>query len=78
MNMFTHRHYEAIAGAIKVGTVEGDSPFDYPQYAHENGRVEAACAIANVFANDNPRFDPHRFLRACDVDVDAWMPHDPT
>jgi hypothetical protein len=32
-------------------------------------RREAACDFASMFIKENPRFDPMRFFKACDVEV---------
>lgn len=69
--MFTHRHYEDVAAAIKLTRVE---------IIDEDGCAPVECAtrlsglnavmfnLAHTFRIDNPRFDRARFLDACGVE----------
>lgn len=52
--MFTKRHYEAIAGVLRVSGIV--SPAEQ--------RRQIICSLANLFQRDNERFDTERFLDA--------------
>lgn len=57
--MFQRRHYEAIAATLKANWPRSNSC-----------RYFYRCMIeqfANTFAQDNPRFDWNRFLKACKI-----------
>lgn len=62
----TRKDYIALAGAIKAArlpaTVEGVYPAPF-----NDGISSAAEQIADTLAQDNPRFDRARFLKACGV-----------
>ena len=49
--MFQHRHYEAVAELIRFFDGNGN-------------RGEIAAEFVEMFARDNSRFKPERFLRA--------------
>jgi hypothetical protein len=54
----TKKHYEAIASIIEY-------------YAHDTTVYNAlANRLADYFAQDNPKFDRQRFLKACGIEVD--------
>jgi predicted dinucleotide-utilizing enzyme len=61
MSMFQHRHYEAIAEimadinrSIHLGEISAAESF---------GVVD--IAIRNMFAEDNPKFNRERYIKAC-------------
>ncbi len=56
----TKKDYELIAAALKLSA---DTGFE----SHYPGIVNAAHAIADALAQDNPRFDRARFLKAAGV-----------
>jgi hypothetical protein len=49
--MFTKRHYEAIADTIRKS-----------EFQINKGIIKA---LINLFSEDNPRFDKAKFLKAC-------------
>lgn len=56
----TRKDYVAIAGAIALAKTTN------PQSkGHQIAVADVAVLIAGVMANDNPRFDRARFLKAC-------------
>ena len=61
MSMFQHRHYEAIAEII--------SDINRSIYLGEIAEGEAFAvvdiAIRNMFAEDNPKFNRERYIKAC-------------
>lgn len=60
----SRKDYEAIAKAIRT-QAELHNPDDGPEEMYARFGVEAtACRIADVLAEDNPRFDRERFLNA--------------
>ena len=58
--MMTRKDYVATADILEtlVATVEGDAL---------NAVFDAADEFAQMFANDNPRFDRTRFVNACGI-----------
>lgn len=59
----TRKHFEAIAAKIKARL----ATIDYGDEAAYYIAVSIAKDFADVAANDNPRFDTHRFLAACGI-----------
>ena len=58
------KHYERIAAAIKSSQVNsGNSGDDLIVQRATVHRV--VLALSREFANDNPNFDPRRFIEAC-------------
>ena len=51
------KHYEAVASA--VNNIMWQTGTDPATMAY------VIASLAEVFANDNPRFDRHRFMTAC-------------
>ena len=62
---FTQRHFERIADALDGAREHYDAGG-----AIRFGVEVAAEALAAMFAEDNPRFDTARFMRACGVEGD--------
>lgn len=60
----TRKDYVLLADALKVAV----NALNPPECL---GAFLAANEIAHVLANDNPRFDRRRFLKACGLEVDA-------
>lgn len=61
----TRKDYVAIAAALKdAATTEFQAQFPV---SADMMRLEIIGRIAGVFAQDNPRFDRARFLKACGV-----------
>jgi hypothetical protein len=60
--MFTHRHYEFVAGLLK-------GEFEYSIQIHDDGAALAvrrmACQFAEKFSADNSGFNSQRFYDAC-------------
>ena len=48
--MFQRRHYKTIAKIIKSSST----------------RDNLIVSLINFFSDDNPNFDPERFIKACD------------
>jgi hypothetical protein len=63
MNM-TRKDYELIAATIRNARLQGS----YHTDEAESMRELIAAHIAHELANDNPRFDRARFLKACGLD----------
>ena len=62
----TKKDYEAIARAIERTTHHNAVDSNYNEGWH--GAITAIrCRLADVMADDNPRFDRQRFLKACGV-----------
>lgn len=67
--MFTRRHYQAIAAVLRANQ-PGELPSYVPQYQKRKRR--ACCnhhrcivdQLANLFVQDNPRFDWDKFITA--------------
>ena len=65
----TRKDYETIAAAIKAAAQNID-----PDYSREtvnnmlHGVIMSAHALADALAQENPRFDRARFLKACGVE----------
>jgi hypothetical protein len=60
--MFQARHYEAIAGVLKYNlndAIGGDQ---------REGVLSVIRHTANMFRDDNPRFQRDRFLKACGIE----------
>ena len=55
--MLTRQHFEAVAQVLKA----------YPKGAPTASQAKLAEAVADMFAQDNPRFERGRFLTACGV-----------
>ena len=60
----SRKDYEAIARAIR-----DSRPHDFVNTEPHFVRRQIALALADVLANDNPRFDRTRFLDACEVEL---------
>ena len=59
--MYTRKIFEATAAILK------DSRSNYDAYESQPLIDEIAQSFANVFCQNNPRFDRARFLKACGV-----------
>ena len=69
--MMTRKHFEAVAEIIRLS-----APLEPALHENESiwidgakdmlGRV--ASDLADLFAQENPRFDREKFLRACGVE----------
>lgn len=60
--MFTRKHYKAIAKITDSKTcvqILSDNPFDYLL------KNQVIDALADMFEEDNPRFDRDKFIKAC-------------
>lgn len=66
--MASARLYNAVAKSLKGHAVMATEVGEDDVY---EGIGIAARAIAQVFADDNPRFDRERFLSACGVPINA-------
>lgn len=66
--MASARLYNAVADKLKR---HADMAVETREDDVYEGIGIAARAIAQVFADDNPRFDRKRFLEACGVSVNA-------
>jgi len=60
--MFTRQHYKAIAKILNNQTCVQLLDNDPQHYLLKRDVVRA---LANLFANDNPRFNYDKFFRAC-------------
>lgn len=67
----TKRHFEAFARAVKAeldGTKDAHAaPSEVSAITH--AATFAANLFADLAAQDNPRFDRPRFMRACGLEV---------
>lgn len=61
--MMSRKDYEAIARCV-AGAAYGYDDRDHPSV---ETCCEIAASLATVMAQDNPRFDRERFLKACGV-----------
>ena len=63
--MLTRKHFNAIAQAF----AETSGDYENPEVSQAVTAVRAylAMAIADISANENPRFDAQRFYKACKV-----------
>lgn len=52
----SRKHYEAVAESIRIATVD---------HGVSDSIRDIGDDLANMFAEDNPRFDRQRFLDAC-------------
>ena len=71
----TKKHFEAIARVISTDAKLAFKDLDAnPQDSFAAGKLYALRSVAGQFARlaaqDNPRFDTLRFLRACGVNRD--------
>lgn len=57
----TRKDYVLIAEALRLARSAGTGA------GHDAGIYDAARVLAETLANDNPRFDSERFLKACGV-----------
>lgn len=62
MSMFSKRHYEALAAAMRDAKPAGQSE---DEDAAETQWITDVEEIASVFMADNPKFDSTKFLKAC-------------
>lgn len=60
--MFTRRHYEAVAGAMKFARPSEKLSSMGPEW---NQWMSAVHELGVVFSADNVRFDDTRFFGAC-------------
>lgn len=63
--MFTQRHYIKVAATIKATADRIHDENDIERGAQLRGVRRTAAHFAEMFADDNPRFDQRRFLTAC-------------
>lgn len=66
------RTYDNIAKAVKLGVGSTQSANEFEVLRRVAG------LIAEVFAEDNPRFDRERFLKACGVTEKSEPGDDPS
>ncbi len=68
--MFSRRHYNAVATILRDTCPDAS---DESSGSYWGGKLSEWQTIvwrfANLFANDNPRFDRDRFFRAIDFDT---------
>ena len=57
LNMLTRKHFVAVAQVLKA----------FPHGAPTASQAKLAEAFADMFENENPRFERGRFLKACGV-----------
>lgn len=57
----TRKHFEVIAESIKK---------DYIASNYSVTVASVAIGLANVFRDQNPRFDRTKFLRACGLNIE--------
>lgn len=70
MQIFTWMHYKAIAEEIReLYPIELHDTF---AIAERGVLTTLALNLAKRFAEDNPNFDPHRFLDACSPNTDLY------
>jgi hypothetical protein len=62
--MFTKRHYERIAKKFAAEKIAGNT--ESAMMVNE-ARADIAKELADMFAEDNPRFNREMFLKACEV-----------
>lgn len=66
----TKKHYEAIANIYRL---QIQSARRHTRKEHreieEYADTSTAKALADYFAQDNPRFDRERFLKACGIET---------
>lgn len=61
MSKFQQRHYEAIAEVLQVvGTKAYDAEMS------DTALTMVTDAFVHMFKQDNPQFQPHRFIVACE------------
>ena len=60
--MFTRQHYKAIAEMIANNSVIAAKDESLMTYMNRNDFVDE---LVDYFAQDNPRFDREKFLKAC-------------
>ena len=60
--MFSKRHYQAIADALRKHVGEEVEKVSYP-------KVMIVVELADTFEKDNPRFDRARFIEACGLGI---------
>lgn len=65
--MFQHRHYEKLAEVFRLYIVVASPP---------TGSVVRSIVhdLEELFARDNPHFDPYRWRKACGVIDAARLP----
>ena len=65
MNMFSKRHYQAIADVLKLSSEENQKSDDNYKFGALGETRIIAHRLAAKFQADNPDFDRERFLKAC-------------
>ena len=56
--MITRKHFEKTASLIKGYTA-----------INEDQRYNMALEFSNMYAEENPRFDAERFIKACGIGI---------
>ena len=56
--MITRKHFEKTASLIKSFTA-----------INEDQRYHMAIEFSNMYAEENPRFDAERFIKACGIGI---------
>ena len=56
--MITRKHFEKTASLIKGFTA-----------INEDQRYHMALEFSNMYAEENPRFDTERFIKACGIGI---------
>ena len=54
---FTKKHYEKVTKALSTAQADWNSKYDYME-------VRIAHALADMFEQDNPKFNRERFIAA--------------
>jgi len=61
----TRKHYSEVAEIIKSAMAERLDSEVSPYYAQGWFLSYVACGLADMFQQDNPRFDRDKFMEAC-------------
>lgn len=59
----TRKHYIAAAEVIRTAIASDGTPID------RGYQMTVARLLADIFTDDNPRFDRDRFFTACGIEV---------
>ena len=65
--MLTKKHFERVAAIIRTAT-KAETPKEDFNRGVRFASKEIADQLANMFAENNKRFDKSRFLKACELD----------
>jgi hypothetical protein len=77
---FTQKHFNIIAKQFREAFPQDFASIHETTHGWERDRIMTqrgtlvafALQLAKRFKEDNPRFDPIKFLNACSPDVDAY------